>query len=406
MIDHGPGGTGSPYPAPIYGQQQQQQQGGGAYRPPPALPTRAPAGLGEARAAWDYEASVRPLLAPSSLLPCLTCSGGRCPELVSEGACAADSVPTSLPLQPTDDRTTDQAADDLPFKKDDLIVITEESNVRFSIPTRSAPTQEDPLTPARFVRSCANRPTGGRALSWATLAGSACSRRRTSTACESLPSPTLALARVLERVELTPARPDSLRARDRPSNAPPRPYASSPAPSFHPSDYAAEKHQQAFHSPGYPTAHSPAPPQGFQPNQSYGHPQQQQQQGPMVPYQQPYQPPPLHMVQHDQQQQQAVVQAPPPPQKSSKFDGMGKLLGASPPPLSRRVNPVSSLTPPHPPPTPGAPCSFERRWRRRLRRGLGRRKRHHQLDLPLEGPPPSPARSPLLLHTPHPLHSA
>ncbi|KAL7417263.1 hypothetical protein BDY24DRAFT_368344 [Mrakia frigida] len=72
----------SPYPAPIYGHgnsndSQSSFGGGGAHRVPPPLPGRSYPGLGEARAVWDYH-------------------GG--------------------------------APDDLIFKKDDIIVITEEMN--------------------------------------------------------------------------------------------------------------------------------------------------------------------------------------------------------------------------------------------------------------------------------------
>lgn len=95
------------------------------------------------------------------------------------------------------------------------------------------------------------------------------------------------------------------------NNLPPRPYSSSPNPSYEKQAYGPP--------PGSPYQ---------QPPQHYGYNQQ-----PMVPYQQqpPYQQPPQQqMMQPPPAQQQQVVQhQEQPPQKQGKFDGMGRLLATS-----------------------------------------------------------------------------
>lgn len=98
--------SSSPYPPPIYGQQ------GGPTRAPPALPGRN-AGLGEARAQWDYTGSVRTPFAAISRSPSLACRSFKNETRLTW------KYPCHLRLQ---------AADDLSFRKDDIIVITEEAN--------------------------------------------------------------------------------------------------------------------------------------------------------------------------------------------------------------------------------------------------------------------------------------
>jgi hypothetical protein len=129
----GSSSSSSPYPAPIYGQNPPQHGGAGAYRAPPPLPNRT-GGLYEARAAWDYEASVR---RPAG------------PNLQGRPLERAQLTHLLLPAQ---------AADDLPFRKGDLICVTEEPNNDWHKGFVTSNPSRVGLFPATYVvRQCVRR---------------------------------------------------------------------------------------------------------------------------------------------------------------------------------------------------------------------------------------------------------